>query len=128
MDTNNIVEKVKELIQKGNVSRVIVRREGKELVNVPVNVGVIGGVLAPKLLLVSGVLATVGFGCSVEVIKTDGQVLSVVSEEDTRKVRAATADVVEKVKTAINPEKTEEADFEQAVAAEEPVDEEFSGE
>ena len=124
MDINSIIAKVRELIQKGNVSRIVVRKEGQELVNVPVNVGVVGGMMAPALLLVSGALATVGFGCSVEIIKADGQVLSVVNEEDTRKVRDVTSDVVEKVKTAINPEKTEEADFEQTVAAEEPADEE----
>ena len=71
MDSNTIMEKLKELVKKGNVSRIIVRKGDKILVDVPVNVGVVGGVAMlalSKALLIGGVLATVGFGCTVEVI------------------------------------------------------------
>ena len=117
MDVNSVVEKVKELVKKGNVSRVVVRKDGKEQLNIPVNVGLLGGVLAPKLLLLAGVLATVGFGCVVEIIKTDGQVMNVVTEESAQKVRDMASNVVEQVKSVIDPAKSEEADFEQTVDA-----------
>lgn len=40
-----IVEKVKELVQRGNVSRIVVRKGERVLLNIPVNVGIVGGVV-----------------------------------------------------------------------------------
>ena len=129
MDINGVVETVKELVKKGNVSRVVVRKDDREFLNIPVNVGLLGGVFAPKLALLGGLLATLGFGCTVEVIKTDGQVLDVVTEADTQKVRDMASSVVEQVKSVIEPTvTTEEADFEETVAADEPGSEDYYGE
>ena len=61
-----IVEKVKELVQRGNVSRIVVRKGERVLLNIPVNVGIVGGVVAvasAKWVLLASILATVGFGC-----------------------------------------------------------------
>ena len=41
-----IVEKVKELVQRGNVSRIVVRKGERVLLNIPVNVGIVGGARA----------------------------------------------------------------------------------
>ena len=79
-----IVEKVKELVQRGNVSRIVVRKGERVLLNIPVNVGIVGGVVAvasAKWLLLASILATVGFGCCVEVVKEDGNVVNVMDEE-----------------------------------------------
>ncbi|MBQ7737375.1 MAG: DUF4342 domain-containing protein [Oscillospiraceae bacterium] len=125
MDKNSIIEKVKELVRKGNVSRILVKQGDKEIVNIPVNVGIIGGVVAlayAKVLLLGAALATIGFGCTVEVIKDDGQVVEVVKEGDGEKVRNAAANVVGEVKNAFTP-KSDESAFEDAVAAEEPTEE-----
>ena len=75
-----IVEKVKELVQRGNVSRIVVRKGERVLLNIPVNVGIVGGVVAvasAKWVLLASILATVGFGCSVEVVKEDGNIVNV---------------------------------------------------
>lgn len=131
MDSNSIIEKVKELVKKGNVSRILVRRGDKVLVDVPVNVGVIGGVVAlatSKVLLLAGVLATVGFGCTVEVIKNDGEVVDVLNEESAQKARDMAAGVVEEVKGALNLDKKEENGFEETVSADEPAEDENTGE
>ena len=42
-----------------------------------------------KWVLLASILATVGFGCSVEVVKEDGNIVNVMSEEDTQRVRTA---------------------------------------
>lgn len=126
METNSIIEKIKELVKKGNVSRIIVRKGDKVLVDVPVNAGIAVGVATlalSKVLLIAGALATVGFGCTVEVIKDDGQVVDVLTEDSAQKAREAAAGVVEEVKSALNFEKKEEAGFEETVAADEPVEE-----
>ena len=127
METNSIMEKIKELVRKGNVSRIIVRRADKEIINIPVNVGVGVGVVAlatAKWLLLAGALATIGFGCTVEVIKDDGQVVDVLTEEKAQKAKDAAADVVEQVKKTFTGEAAEESKFDETVSADEPKDDE----
>ena len=78
------------------------------IVNIPVNVGIVGGVVAvasAKWVLLASILATVGFGCSVEVVKEDGNVVNVMSEEDTQRVRTAAQSAVSSVKDAVHFEK-----------------------
>ena len=104
MDVQNTIEKIKELVKKGNVSRIVVNRNGQQLLNIPVNVGAIGAVVGlayAKWVMLAGVLATIGFGCTVEVIKSDGNVVNVMDEESSRKVRDFASDAVEKVKENI---------------------------
>ena len=131
METNSIIDKIKELVQKGNVSRIVVRKGDKILVDVPVNAGIAVGVATlavSKVLLIAGVVATVGFGCTVEVIKDDGQIVDVLNEDSAQKVKETAAGVVEEVKNALNIEKKEEAGFEETVAADEPAEEETTEE
>ena len=131
METNSIMEKIKELVNKGNVSRILVRKGDKVLVDVPVNAGIAVGVVTlavSKFLLIAGALATGGFGCTVEVIKDDGQVVDVLTEESAQKARETAAGVVEEVKNALHIEKAEDADFEETVAADEPAEEETTEE
>ena len=103
-EAKGIVEKVKKLVRMGNVSRIVVRRGERELLNISVNAGLVGGavaLLAAKWALLLGVLATVGFGCKVEVIKDDGEVVDVLKEEDTQKARDYAAGVVNTVKETV---------------------------
>jgi len=67
----DVVDKVKELIQEGNVRRVIIKdREGKTLIELPVTVGVVGIVLAPVLAAV-GALAALVTECTIIVERRD---------------------------------------------------------
>ncbi|MBR6090893.1 MAG: DUF4342 domain-containing protein, partial [Anaerolineaceae bacterium] len=93
-----------ELIRKGRVSRVLIKRNGNPILNFPVNAGVLGvavGLTSAKWALLAAVLATLGFGCTVEVVKEDGSVVNVLDEEKSQKVRDLAADTVEKVKESI---------------------------
>ena len=104
MDVPFTIEKIKELIRKGNVSHVVVKRGGAQIVNIPVNVGIVGvvvGLSAAKWALLATVLATIGFGCTIEIIKEDGAVVNVMDEESNQKVREFAAETVEKVKDSI---------------------------
>ena len=121
---NNIsaaLDKIKELVSKGNVSRIVVRKDDKDIINIPVTVGVVGavvGVTAAKWAMLAAVLATVGFGCTVEIIKNDGEVVNVLSEEDSQKIHDEAADIMDDVKVAIDET------FKKEVKDEEPKDEE----
>ncbi len=140
MEVKNIVEKVKELVKKGNVSKIVVSRKGEVLLNIPVSVGIVGavvGLAAAKWALLAAVLGTVGFGCAVDIEKDNGEVVKVVSEDDTQKAKDMAAGVIQDVKDAtanivsqfkegyeeaIKEEKAEDADFEQVVDESEPKD------
>ena len=140
METKNIIDKLKELVKKGNVSKIVVRRKGEVLLNVPVNVGVVGavvGLAAAKWAVLAAVLGTLGFGCEVDIEKDDGEVVKVVSEEDGQKAKDTAAGVLHEVKDAaakvvsqvkegyqeaVKEEKAEDADFEAVVDDSEPKD------
>ena len=102
---NDIMENLKSLVKKGNVSRILICKDGRELVNVPVNVGIVGGVVglaAAKWVVIAAVLATVGFGCSVQVVKEDGEITDVFGKEQADKARAKASEIVEDVKEKLN--------------------------
>lgn len=55
-----LVDKVKQLIEEGNVRRIVIRnQEGKTLVELPVTVGALGAVLAPQLAMLGVIAALV---------------------------------------------------------------------
>ena len=104
MDVQSVMDKIKELVKKGNVSRIVVCRKGQQVLNIPVSVGAVGavvGLAAAKWVTLAAVLATIGLGCTVEVIKSDGGIVNVMDEESNQKVRSFAADAVEKVKENI---------------------------
>ena len=104
MDVQSVIDKIKELVKKGNVSRIVVCRKGQQILNIPVSVGAVGavvGLAAAKWVTLAAVLATIGLGCTVEVIKSDGGIVNVMDEESNQKVRNFAADAVEKVKENI---------------------------
>jgi hypothetical protein len=64
---SNLVDRVRELLHEGNVTRVIVKDEkGKTLLEIPATVGVIGVVLAPWLAAL-GVIAALVTNCTIVV-------------------------------------------------------------
>ncbi len=68
--------KVKELVNKGNISKISVKRGDEPIVNIPVNVGIVGAVLAPWGV-VAAAIAAFGFKCKVELTTDDGKVIDV---------------------------------------------------
>jgi hypothetical protein len=57
---DDLLKKVKELINEGNIRRITIKdKEGKTLIVLPLTVGVIGAVLAPPLAAVGAIAALV---------------------------------------------------------------------
>ena len=64
---NNLVERVKQLLHEGNVTRVIVKDEAnKTLLEIPATVGIVGTVVAPWLAAL-GVIAVLVANCKIVV-------------------------------------------------------------
>ena len=68
---NELVDSVKRLIHEGNVRRVIIKQDGRSVVEFPLTVGVVGTVIAPVLAAV-GAIAAVLTECTIEVERTAG--------------------------------------------------------
>ncbi|MEM3703370.1 MAG: DUF4342 domain-containing protein [Candidatus Bathyarchaeia archaeon] len=67
VSSNNLIEKIKELLHKGNVTRIIVKDDqGKTMLEIPATVGVIGVVLAPWLAAL-GAIAAIATNCKIVV-------------------------------------------------------------
>ena len=105
-----IVEKIKALVKKGNVSKIVIKNaSGEELLNVPVNVGIVGAVIAPWGVIAAAI-ASFGFRCIIEVIKQDGSVIEVTDRTTDAVERASEkgTEVYEKVKNSETYEKVKE--------------------
>ncbi len=70
-----MVEKLKELVRKGNVTRIEVSRQGRPVASFPVTVGVVAGIAVAPWALLLTVIATLGAQCSIDVVKENGEVI-----------------------------------------------------
>ncbi len=70
---SELVEKVKEIVRKGNINRLKVKQDDKILVEIPVTAGVVGALLAPQLAIIGAIAALVG-KCTVEIERIDAEV------------------------------------------------------
>lgn len=67
---------MKDIIKKGNVNRIIVKKDDKVVVDVPVNAGVAVGVIAVMVPVIGviGALTAVFTKLTIEIVKNDGSV------------------------------------------------------
>ena len=73
---SEIIEKLKEALKKGNVTKVILEKDGEVLLNLPVTVGAIGVILAPIAAII-GVSAAMITKYKIKIVKDDGEVVDV---------------------------------------------------
>ena len=107
----HIIDKLKEAIKKGNVAKIIVKKDDEVIMNLPLNVGIVGTVLAPWAA-VAGVIAAFGTKCVIELVKDDGEII------DISEIATDTFDeVVEKGSVIADEVKTKGADVFASVKA-----------
>jgi hypothetical protein len=66
--SGEVVDKVKELVHQGNVTKIRVKQDDKVLVEIPVTLGAISAVFLPQLAAL-GVLVAVLKRCTIEVVR-----------------------------------------------------------
>lgn len=74
-DIKALIDKLKKIVAEGNVDRVQIRKGDEIVFSVPVNVGIVGGIIglaAAPWALIAGSVAAFGLGCRLEVVKKDG--------------------------------------------------------
>ena len=71
---DDTVAKIKELVKKGNITKVAIKKDDETLVNIPLNVGLVGALVAPWGVI-AATIAAFGFKCQIELTKDDGTVI-----------------------------------------------------
>jgi hypothetical protein len=72
----NIVEKVKEILRKGNVTRITVKKDGEIIMNIPVTAAALGAIISVPLALL-GLGSAILSKCTIEIQKEDGEIIYV---------------------------------------------------
>lgn len=63
----DLLAKFKELVHEGNITKVtILNEEGKQIVEIPLTVGVVGALLLPSLAAI-GAIAAIVTKCTLEI-------------------------------------------------------------
>ena len=67
---------IKQIVEKGNVARIKIKKDDAELIDIPVNAGIAAGVVAIAIppILAAGVIAAIATKITIEVTKEDGSV------------------------------------------------------
>ena len=74
-DIKEMMDKLKKKVEEGNVDRIQIKKGDEVVFSVPVNVGIVGGLLglaAAPWALIAGSVAAFGLGCRLEVVKKEG--------------------------------------------------------
>ena len=72
---DDMVEKIKKRVKEGNVSHIVITKDDKTILDIPVNVGIVGGLLGLALIpwaLIFGALAAYGLNCKVKIVNQAG--------------------------------------------------------
>ena len=99
--TDEIIDQLKELVKKGNVARILVLRGEDTVLNIPLNVGIVGtilGLTAAPWALIASAIATLGFDCRIVLEKTDGTTQELFSREVGQRAVDLGDAVVEEIK------------------------------
>ncbi len=74
-DVKELMDKLKKKVEEGNVDRVQIKKGDEIVFSVPLNIGIVGGIVglaAAPMALIAGAVAAFGLGCRLEVVKKDG--------------------------------------------------------
>ncbi|HHV45664.1 MAG TPA: DUF4342 domain-containing protein [Tissierellia bacterium] len=73
---NEIIKKVKEILKKGNVTRITVKKDDEVILNLPITAAAVGAIISAPLALI-GLGGALLSKCTVEIQKEDGEVIKV---------------------------------------------------
>lgn len=76
-----ITEKVKEVLRKGDVGKISVKQDGKKIVEIPVVLGAIGGLLLPELAVL-GLLGALFKQYTIELERSEPAPSELKAEQD----------------------------------------------
>jgi len=76
LDGQEIVNKLKALVNEGLVTQITIERQGKVLLDIPVVAGAVTAVIF-SFATVAAIIAAVATGCTISIVKKDGEVINI---------------------------------------------------
>lgn len=76
-----LLNQLKEILSKGNATKLTIRKNNDLIVNLPITAGIIGAFVAP-FLSAAGITAALLTQCSVEITQADGKVIDLGQKVD----------------------------------------------
>lgn len=90
------VDKIKNLIQSGNVSRIRVKKDDYVIMDIPVTAGAIGAAIIPQYAALGAVVAVLT-KCTIEVEKSNKEIINVSDA-----ITSSTDNITSKIKNVAN--------------------------
>ena len=72
LEGSQLLDRVRKLVEEGNVRRIVIKQNERTLIELPLTVGVVGVLIAPVLAAV-GALAALLSDCTIEVERAGEQ-------------------------------------------------------
>lgn len=129
--TSDLTDKLKKLLEKGDVNRITIEKNDKVMMDIPVTAGIVGAVLFSPAVITS-VIVALATGHSVKIIKENGEIIDFKEYTDktmnTVKEKATTVkekatNVKDKFQKGDKSEDFEETDLEDEIIVEAKVEE-----
>jgi len=99
---NEAIETIRDLIKKGNVTRIILERDNKVVLDIPVAAGAIGALLFTPATA-AAIIAALVAGCELKILKDDGEVIDIknMAEDTIASVKDVAEDAFSQVKESV---------------------------
>jgi len=65
---DQLLQEIKKLVHEGNVRHIRIKYEGRVVLEIPVTLAVVGGLIAPVLTAIAAFAATIA-RCTVEIVR-----------------------------------------------------------
>ncbi|EYE88126.1 UBA/TS-N domain-containing protein [Fervidicella metallireducens AeB] len=103
---SDLVDTIKDIIKKGNVNRIKIKKDNKVLVDIPVNAGIAAGAIslgAPYVLAIAAISALVT-KVTIEIEKSNGdvEIINNVVKERAEDIKEKTEEVINDIKNNIS--------------------------
>ena len=102
-----LMSQLKDVLAKGNATKLTIKKNNEVIVNLPITAGIIGAFIAP-FLSAAGITAALLTQCTVEITQADGKIIDLGQKVD--EGMSAVKDAVQDVKTGAENLKEEFTD------------------
>ena len=80
-ESGNVIDKVRDIIHKGNVRRVVVEQNGRVVAEFPLTAGVVGSLLAPPLAAIGAIYA-LAKDCTIKIERYESETTATESRQN----------------------------------------------
>ncbi|OJV64549.1 MAG: hypothetical protein BGO41_13150 [Clostridiales bacterium 38-18] len=115
------IEKLKALVNEGLVSQIIIQKNGKTILDLPIVAGAISAVIF-TVPTVAGIIAAIATGCEIKIIKKDGEEVNF--NEMTQTKFEDFKNFINREKSKMNREETSQSASEENIFEEDIFEEE----